>query len=119
MNKTSIVGLPICYKPSWKEEKNMSSSREKVYNAIIDYTKEYSYPPTVREIGKMTGLKSSATVHTHIKRLESDGRIRGLDRKPRTLVTHSTDNNVKVLEMENGHPTVIEWGGHVYSYNTN
>lgn len=49
--------------------------------AILKFLREYShsYPPTVREIGAAVGLKSSATVHTHLTKLEAQGLI---ERRP-------------------------------------
>jgi len=46
-----------------------------ILNFIERYTQEKGYPPTVREIGKAVGLKSSSTVHSHLKALEQDGYI--------------------------------------------
>ncbi|SMC62942.1 MarR family transcriptional regulator [Sporomusa malonica] len=50
-------------------------------SAIINFLREYppSCPPTVREIGAAVGLRSSATVHTYLTRLEAQGLI---ERKP-------------------------------------
>ena len=50
-------------------------SREKVYGAIIDYINEHQYPPTLREICKMTGISSTNTVHHHIERLTLEGKL--------------------------------------------
>jgi len=43
------------------------------------------YPPSVREIGLAVGLNSSATVHSHLARLESKGFIRRDPTKPRAI----------------------------------
>ena len=43
------------------------------------------YPPSVREIGLAVGLNSSATVHSHLSRLESKGCIRRDPTKPRAI----------------------------------
>ncbi len=54
--------------------KKLSGSQQK----ILDYLKEITtngVPPTVREICKATGLKSTSTVHAHLKTLESLGYI--------------------------------------------
>lgn len=54
----------------------MSKSSE-----ILTYLREYphSYPPTIREIGAAVGLKSSASVHDYLTKLEAQGLI---ERKP-------------------------------------
>lgn len=45
--------------------------------AILDFIREHvyakGYPPAVREIGKAVGLSSSASVHTHLPKLEEYG----------------------------------------------
>ena len=43
------------------------------------------YPPSVREIGKAVGLKSTATVHSYLERLEDNGYISRKDKMGRTL----------------------------------
>lgn len=43
------------------------------------------YPPSVREIGKAVGLKSTATVHSYLERLEDNGYITRKDKMGRTL----------------------------------
>ena len=53
--------------------KRGEQTRELVYNAIINYINEYKYPPTVREVCQMVGLKSTASVHRHIEVLKEQG----------------------------------------------
>ena len=61
----------------------MLSDRQR---AILDFIREHvyakGYPPAVREIGKAVGLSSSASVHTHLHKLEEYG---FLDRKSTRL----------------------------------
>lgn len=56
---------------------------------ILDFVNrqvaEKGYPPSVREICKEVGLKSTSTVHAHIEKLEKDGLIRKDPAKPRAL----------------------------------
>ena len=52
----------------------LTESQKKVY----DYLKSRAQgglPPTVREICKATGLKSTSSVHAHLKTLEREGYI--------------------------------------------
>ncbi|MGN0537982.1 MAG: transcriptional repressor LexA [Acutalibacteraceae bacterium] len=51
--------------------KNLSVSQQK----ILDYLKRCSSAPSVREICQATGLKSTSTVHAHLKTLEEQGYI--------------------------------------------
>ena len=49
--------------------------REKILQYIINYIQEHGYAPSVREIGEGVGLKSTASVHSHLVRMERDGMI--------------------------------------------
>ena len=51
------------------------SARAKVKAAIIDYIKEHQYPPTVRELCDLTGLRSTNTVNFHINNLIKNGEL--------------------------------------------
>lgn len=65
---------------------NTINKRER---AILDYIEKQSqvngYPPSVREIGKAVGLKSTATVHGYLAKLEEKGYIKKESQKGRTL----------------------------------
>lgn len=56
---------------------------------ILEFIKreilEKGYPPSVREICKAVGLKSTSTVHGHLERLEKKGLIRRDATKPRAI----------------------------------
>lgn len=49
--------------------------RRQIYDAIIKYIGEHGYPPTVREIGDMVGLKSTSSVQSHLKRMIEMGTL--------------------------------------------
>ena len=49
--------------------------RDKILKAIISYTTEHRYPPTLREIGNEVGLHSSSAVHQHITWMIADGML--------------------------------------------
>lgn len=69
-----------------KRDPNSINKRER---AILDYIEKQSkvngYPPSVREIGKAVGLKSTATVHGYLAKLEQKGYIKKESQKGRTL----------------------------------
>lgn len=48
-------------------------TRKRILAFIIRYLEEHGYPPTVSEIGEGVGLSSKSTVHTHLKKMISDG----------------------------------------------
>ena len=53
------------------------NKREKdILKFIETELNENGYPPSVREIGKAVGLKSTATVHSYLGRLEDGGSSR-------------------------------------------
>lgn len=49
--------------------------REKILENIVEYIEIHGYPPTVREIGAMTGLRSTSTVQHHLEILREEGKI--------------------------------------------
>lgn len=56
-----------------------------VYNVIKQHILDKGYPPSVREICEIVGLKSTSTVHGHLARLEKKGLIRRDPTKPRAI----------------------------------
>ena len=66
----------------------MSELKDKqllIYEFLKDFTSQKGYPPTVREICKAVGLKSTSSVHGHLKQLEKEGLIKRDPTKPRAL----------------------------------
>ena len=58
---------------------------DQIYKYIKEFLIEKGYPPSVREIGKAVGLKSSSTVHGYLNQLEAAGLIRRDPTKPRAI----------------------------------
>ena len=56
-----------------------------IYEFLKLYTENKGYPPSVREICEAVSLKSTSTVHGHLKRLEKKGLIKRDPTKPRAL----------------------------------
>lgn len=69
-----------------KKDPTILNKRER---AILDYIEKQAkingYPPSVREIGKAVGLRSTATVHGYLEKLEQKGYIKKESQKGRTL----------------------------------
>ena len=66
----------------------MSELKDKqllIYEFLKDFTSQKGYPPTVREICKAVRLKSTSSVHGHLKQLEKEGLIKRDPTKPRAL----------------------------------
>lgn len=55
--------------------KKLSNPQQTIYEYILSYTAEHSYPPSVREICTAVGLSSTSTVHAHMRSLEKRGLI--------------------------------------------
>ena len=64
---------------------NISSRQEKILKFISKKIKKSGYPPSIREIARAVGLSSSATVHSHLKKLEEKGYIKRDQSKPRAI----------------------------------
>lgn len=59
--------------------------QKEIYEFLKTYTENKGYPPSVREICEAVSLKSTSTVHGHLKRLEKKGLIKRDPTKPRAL----------------------------------
>lgn len=66
--------------------KRQTTTSIEVLKAIRAFHERNGYPPTVREIGGAVGLRSSASVQSHIHRLIRLRLLKGEPGKMRTLV---------------------------------
>lgn len=64
---------------------DLTTRQRQVLDFIESEVQRKGYPPSVREIGKQFGLRSSATVHTHLGALQDKGYLRRDPTKPRAL----------------------------------
>jgi repressor LexA len=62
-----------------------NTKQNEIYEFLKSYTENKGYPPSVREICEAVSLKSTSTVHGHLKRLEKKGLIKRDPTKPRAL----------------------------------
>ena len=72
---------------------NLTPKQQKIYDFIREFSREYGYPPTVREIGEHLGLKSPSTVKFHLDNLRAAGLIQWDGGKTRSIT---------LLEKEDG-----------------
>ena len=63
----------------------LNEKESRVLNAILKYIYENGFSPSIREIGKLTGIKSTSTVHRYLSRLEQKGYIERKENSPRAL----------------------------------
>ena len=69
-----------------KKDADALNKREKAILKVIEKgVAQKGYPPSVREIGKAVGLRSTATVHGYLAKLEEKGYIKKEQQKGRTL----------------------------------
>ncbi len=72
----------------------LTSQQSKVLDAIRDSIRDSGYPPSVRELGSKLGLKSTATVHTHLRNLERKGFLKRAAQKSRAFnIIENQDEN--------------------------
>lgn len=64
---------------------NLKDKQLEIYEFLKVFTANKGYPPSVREICDAVNLKSTSTVHGHLKRLEKKGLLRRDPTKPRAL----------------------------------
>ncbi|MDO4515725.1 MAG: transcriptional repressor LexA [Bacillota bacterium] len=92
---------------------NLTPKQQKIYDFIRDFSLEYGYPPTVREIGDSLGLKSPSTVKFHLDNLRAAGVIQWDGGKTRSItlteeVRPSRDQVPLVGSVAAGAPILAE-----------
>ena len=60
-------------------------NQQKILDFIKSEIQAKGYPPSVREIANAVGLKSTSTVHGHLRRLEKKGLLHRDAMKPRAM----------------------------------
>lgn len=73
------------FDPDYDESSSLSARQQDILSFIRDFIREKGYPPAVREIGKAVGLSSSASVHSHLQKLEDGGYLQRDPAKPRAM----------------------------------
>lgn len=68
---------------------NLDQTVELIYEYIVDHIRADGYPPSVREICSGVGIKSTSTIHSHLKRLQDLGRIEYTPGKRRAIIVPS------------------------------
>lgn len=68
-----------------KEKAELNVREKAILKFVQKQIKANGYPPSVREIGKAVGLRSTATVHGYLNKLEEKGYIKREQQKGRTL----------------------------------
>lgn len=76
----------------------LNKRQQMILGYIQDYCKTHGYPPSIRDIGKAVGLKSSSTVHMYLVQLEEKGYIRRDPARPRAIIVIKDETEID-LEM--------------------
>jgi repressor LexA len=69
----------------------LNPRQRQILDYLRDHSRDHSYPPTVREIGRAVGLSSSSTVQNHLNTLETRGFITRDPAKSRTVEIVNTE----------------------------
>lgn len=77
---------------------NLTEKQAEILNFIKNCILKKGYPPSVREICKAVGLRSTSSVHSHLESLEKKGMIRKDPTKPRTI--EIVDDNFNLTRRE-------------------
>ena len=66
----------------------LTARQVKILKVILEAVETRGYPPSVREIGEATGLRSTSSVHHQLAALERGGFIRRDPSRPRAIEVH-------------------------------
>ncbi len=78
---------------------NVQNTASVIYDFILEYVNQNGYPPSVRDICQGTGIKSTSTVHSHLKRLQDSGKLDYASGR-RRAISINTDNSADFDENE-------------------
>lgn len=77
-----------------------SNKQNEIYEFLKNFTELKGYPPSVREICEAVGLKSTSSVHGHLKKLETKGLIKRDPTKPRALeIMENSSNKIEMVNI--------------------
>lgn len=60
-------------------------TRERIYNFLVGFITENGYAPSVKEICGGLNLRSTASVYSHLVKLEEEGKIEMKEKSPRAI----------------------------------
>ena len=58
-----------------RKSNGLSERHKKILEYLAEYQRQYSYPPSIREIGEKTGISSTSVVNYYLAQLEAQGYI--------------------------------------------
>ena len=78
---------------------DVKDRQSEIFEFLKTYTENKGYPPSVREICEAVGLKSTSSVHGHLKKLEEKGLIKRDPTKPRALEIMDLNNKKEMVNI--------------------
>lgn len=78
----------------------LTNRQKSILSFIQEEIQNKGYPPSVREIGDAVGLKSPASVHSHLKTLEKYDYIRRDPSKPRAIEVLYNKDGIENINKE-------------------
>ncbi len=81
----------------------LTKRQTEILDFIVNYVGENGYAPSYREVGQHFGISSTATVHEHVKNLESKGYLHNVGESARSL---EVDPDVSRAALAVGLPLV-------------
>ena len=88
-------------------EERLTKRQKQILNFIEEFTIRNGYPPSVREIGKAMGLRSPATVQSHLDKLKEKDYIRRDPFKPRAIEITYPSKKYRGILRKNFFPVPI------------
>lgn len=89
----------------------LTKKQQLVYDFLETYTRQEGYPPSIREMCKALGVKSTSTIHGHLEKLEEKGFIKRESTKNRAITM--TKLSESVLPVIDSHYASIPVVGRV------
>ena len=90
-------------------KQSLTARQQKLLDFIRYYIRSRGHPPTLREIGRAFGFRSTGTVRDHLRALERKGHLRALRGKARGLLPRDTFQGVPILgRVPAGGPLLTE-----------
>src|SRR5438477_9693489 len=74
-------------------DEELTERQQRVLGFIESQIRKHGYPPTIREIGRHLGIKSTNGVNDHLNALQRKGYIKRQDHKSRTLAIVKSAND--------------------------
>ena len=92
---------------------SLTPIRKQILEFIVASQREHQFPPSIREIGLHVGLRSTASVQSHINNLVAAGFITRNPQQPRTLTVHLEGSSTTPLHSEEQRSRLIPFVGDV------